>query len=325
MRLVTKTDIIEAADRIKGATLRTPLVPAVLYPHPTADSRGPGRELWLKPENLQLIGAFKIRGAANMLAQLPDSARDRGVVAYSSGNHAQAVAHAARQVGVPALIVIDDTAPELKLAATRALGAEVVTVPLTERQRVAEQLAVERGATLVPPFDHPAIIAGQGTIGLEIMADLPDADVVLVPVSGGGMASGIGVAVKALRPATAVFGVEPELAGDAAASLAAGHLVHWPAEKRVQTIADGLRAEPSELTFAHLTSVLDGILTVSEAEIRATVGLLARQARLVAEPAGAVATAGALFRADRLPAGKVVTVVSGGNIEPALLAEILTG
>jgi threonine dehydratase len=149
--------------------------------------------------------------------------------------------------------------------------------------------------------------------------------VVLVPVSGGGLASGVGVAVKALRPGTAVFGVEPELAGDAAASLAAGHLVHWPVEERVRTIADGLRAEPSELTFAHLTSVLDGILTVSEAEIRAAVGLLARQARLVAEPAGAVATAAALFRADRLPAGKVVTVVSGGNIEPALLADILTG
>ncbi|HEX3646911.1 MAG TPA: threonine/serine dehydratase [Pseudonocardiaceae bacterium] len=325
MRLVTKTDIIEAADRIKGAALRTPLVPAVLYPDATADSRGPGRELWLKPENLQLIGAFKIRGAANVLAQLPDSARERGVVAYSSGNHAQAVAHAARQAGVPALIVIDDTAPKLKLTATRALGAEVVTVPLGDRQRVAEQIAVERGATLVPPFDHPAVIAGQGTIGLEIMADLPDADVVLVPVSGGGLASGVGVAVKALRPATAVFGVEPELAGDAAASLAAGHLVHWPVEERVKTIADGLRAEPSELTFAHLGSVLDGILTVSEAEIRAAVGLLARQARLVAEPAGAVATAAALFRADQLPAGKVVTVVSGGNIEPTLLAEILTG
>jgi threonine dehydratase len=314
MRLVTKTDIIDAANRIKGATLRTPLVPATL-----AD-----RQLWLKPENLQSIGAFKVRGAANVLAQLPDSARERGVVAYSSGNHAQAVAFAARQAGVTALIVIDDTAPQLKLAKTRALGAEVVTVPLQDRQRVAEEIAAERGATLVPPFDHPGVIAGQGTIGLEVMADLPDADVVLVPVSGGGLAAGVGVAIKALRPATAVYGVEPELAGDAAASLAAGHLVHWPVADRVRTIADGLRAEPSELTFAHLRNVLDGILTVSETEIRQAVGLLARQARLVAEPAGAVATAGALFRADQLPGGKVVTVVSGGNIEPALLAEILT-
>lgn len=314
MELVTKTDIIDAANRIKGAVLRTPLVRASLD----------GRELWLKPENLQYIGAFKIRGAANVLAQLPDSARERGVVAYSSGNHAQAVALAARQAGAPALIVIDETAPARKLAATRAFGAEVVTVPLTERQRVAEELAVERNATLVPPFDHRDVIAGQGTIGLEIIADLPDADVVLVPVSGGGLASGVGVAIKALRPETRVYGVEPELAGDAAASFAAGHLVHWPAEDRVKTIADGLRAEPSELTFAHLTAVLDGILTVSEAEIRAAVGLLATQARIVAEPAGAVATAAALFRADQFPTGKIVTVVSGGNIEPTLLADILT-
>jgi threonine dehydratase len=314
MELVTKKDIVDAANRINDSVLRTPLLPVTLQ----------GKALWVKPENLQAIGAFKVRGATNVLAQLPASAREHGVVAYSSGNHAQAVAYAAREAGVSALIVIDDTAPALKLAATRALGAEVVTVPLQDRQKVAEGIAIERGATLVPPFDHPGIIAGQGTIGLEIMADLPDADVVLVPVSGGGLASGIGVAIKALRPATAVYGVEPELAGDAAASLAAGHLVHWPAEERVRTIADGLRAEPSELTFAHLRSVLDGILTVSEAEIRQAVALLARQARLVAEPAGAVATAGALFRASDLPAGKTVTVISGGNIEPTLLAEILT-
>ncbi|HEX5403492.1 MAG TPA: threonine/serine dehydratase [Pseudonocardiaceae bacterium] len=314
MELVTKTDIIDAADRIKDSVLRTPLVRANVM----------GRELWFKPENLQFIGAFKVRGAANVVAQLPESAKERGVVAYSSGNHAQAVAYAARQAGVKALIVIDDTAPDLKIAATRALGAEVRTVPLRDRQRVAEELAEERGATLIPPFDHPGVIAGQGTIGLEIIADLPDVDAVLVPVSGGGLAAGIGVAVKALRPATKVYGVEPELAGDAAASMAAGHLVHWPVEDRVRTIADGLRAEPSELTFAHLRTVLDGILTVSEAEIRTAVGLLARQARLVAEPAGAVATAGALFRAEGLPTGRTVAVVSGGNIEPSLLAEILT-
>jgi threonine dehydratase len=314
MRLVTKTDVIDAAHRIKDSVLRTPLVPATFL----------GRELWLKPENLQYIGAFKVRGAANVLAQLPESARERGVVAYSSGNHAQAVAYAARQAGVSALIVIDDTAPRLKIEATRALGAEVRTVPLAERQATAEQLAAERGATLVPPFDHPGVIAGQGTIGLEILADLPDADVVLVPVSGGGLAAGVGVAIKALRPRTAVFGVEPEMAGDAAASLAAGHLVHWPVDQRIRTIADGLRAEPSELTFAHLRTVLDGILTVSETEIRRAVKLLATRARRVAEPSGAVATAAALFHADQLPGGKTVAIVSGGTIDPALLAEILT-
>ncbi len=314
MRLVTKDDIVGAANRINGTVLRTPLVPTTLR----------GRQLWLKPENLQATGAFKVRGATNVLAGLSESDRALGVVAYSSGNHAQAVAHAARAAGVPALIVIDDTAPEIKIAATRALGAEVVTVPLDKRAAVAHDIAAERGATLIPPFDHPGVIAGQGTIGLEILADLPDADVVLVPVSGGGLAAGIGVAIKAQRPRTAVYGVEPALAGDAAASLAAGHLVHWPVADRVKTIADGLRAEPSELTFAHLTAVLDGILTVSEQEIRTTVGLIARGARLVAEPAGAVATAAALFRADELPGGRTVAVVSGGNIDPGLLARILT-
>jgi threonine dehydratase len=314
MRLVTKDDIVDAANRINGTVLRTPLVPTTLR----------GRQLWLKPENLQATGAFKVRGATNVLAGLSESDRARGVVAYSSGNHAQAVAFAARAAGVPALIVIDDTAPEIKIAATRALGAEVLTVPLDKRAAVAHDMADERSATLIPPFDHPGVIAGQGTIGLEILADLPDADVVLVPVSGGGLAAGIGVAIKALRPRTAVYGVEPALAGDAAASLAAGHLVHWPVADRVKTIADGLRAEPSELTFAHLTEVLDGILTVSEQEIRTTVGLIARGARLVAEPAGAVATAAALFRADELPGGRTVAVVSGGNIDPGLLAQILT-
>jgi threonine dehydratase len=314
MRLVTRTDITDAANRIDGAVLRTPLVPTVIN----------GRQLWLKPENLQAIGAFKVRGATNVLAQLPDSARARGVVAYSSGNHAQAVAYAARTAGMPAVIVIDDTAPALKVNATRALGAEVLMVPLDQRQPTAEALAIERGATLVPPFDDPKVIAGQGTIGLEILADLPDADVVLVPVSGGGLAAGVAVAIKALRPETQVFGVEPEFAGDTAASFAAGHIVHWPTADRLRTIADGLRAQPSELTFAHMRANLDGVVTVSEAEIRTAVALIARQARLVAEPSGAVTTAAALFRSDQLPSGKTVAIVSGGNIDPALFAEILT-
>lgn len=313
MRLVNVDDVRAAADRIDGAVLRTPLVPTELD----------GRPLWVKAENLQRIGAFKVRGALNVLRALPEERRTHGVVAYSSGNHAQAVAYAAREAGVPAVIVIDDTAPKLKIAATEALGAEVLLVPLDQRQAVAESVAAERGAELVPPFDHPGVIAGQGTIGLEIVADLPDVDVVLVPVSGGGLASGIGVAVKAARPSTAVFGVEPELAADTAASMARGELVHWPASERVRTIADGLRAEPSERTFAHLRAVLDGVVTVSEREIRSAVALLAGRARLVAEPAGAVATAAFLYRSGELPEGRTVAVLSGGNIDPALFAEIL--
>ncbi|HEX3785911.1 MAG TPA: threonine/serine dehydratase [Pseudonocardiaceae bacterium] len=316
MELVGIDDIRAAAKRIDGTVLRTALLPCEWS---TSD-----RPLWIKPESFQAIGAFKVRGAANALAELSVAQRANGVVAYSSGNHAQAVAHAARAAGVSAVIVIDDTAPATKIAATRALGAEVVLVPLSQRQQVAEELASSRKAALIPPFDHPAVIAGQGTIGLEIAEDLPDVDLVLVPVSGGGLAAGVGVAIKALCPKTKVFAVEPELAGDTAASLAAGHRVHWPAEQRVRTIADGLRAEPSELTFAHLRAVLDGIVTVSEQEIRSAVSTLARRSGLVAEPAGAVTTAGYLYRQADLPAGKTVAVLSGRNIDRDLFVEILS-
>jgi threonine dehydratase len=316
MRLVTISDIRAAAERIGGAVLHTPLVPCAWS--------DPKRPLWVKPESLQAIGAFKVRGAHNALSALSARQRAHGVVAYSSGNHAQAVAYAARVAGVPATIVIDDTAPELKVANTRALGAEVVLVPLDQRERVAEELVRERGATMIPPFDHPDVIAGQGTIGLEIGTDMPDVEVVLVPISGGGLAAGIGVAIKALCPNAAVFGVEPELAGDTAESFRTGEIVHWPASRRVRTIADGLRAEPSELTFAHLRATLDGVLTVSEAEIRSTIAVLARQSRLVAEPAGAVPVAAYLHRADELPRGRTVAVISGGNIDPTLFAEIMT-
>ncbi len=316
MELVGIDDIRAAAKRIDGTVRRTALLPA--------NWAAPHRPLWIKPEGFQAIGAFKVRGAANALARLDESARANGVVAYSSGNHAQAVAHAARAAGLPAVIVIDDTAPPAKIEATRALGAEVVLVPLAQRQRVAEDLARTRSAALIPPFDHPDVIAGQGTIGLEIAEDLPDVELVLIPVSGGGLAAGIAVAIKALCPNAKVFGVEPELAGDAAASYAAGHLVRWPSTDRVRTIADGLRAEPSELTFAHLRTLLDGILTVSEDEIRAAMRRLAHGSGLVAEPAGAVATAAYLYRQDDLPAGRTVAVLSGRNVDKDLFAEVMS-
>jgi threonine dehydratase len=315
MRLVTIEDIRAAAKLIDAAVLRTPLLPCAW-----SDKERP---LWLKPENLQAVGAFKVRGAQHAVSRLDAAARARGVVAYSSGNHAQAVAYAAQVAGVRATIVIDDTAPAMKVAATRAWGAEVVLVPLDVRSEVATELAERTGATLIPPFDHPDVVAGQGTIGLEIAEDLPDVAAVLVPISGGGLAAGIGVAIKELCPGAAVFGVEPELAADTRDSLRAGELVRWSADQRVRTSADGLRAEPSEFTFAHLRAVLDDVLTVSEAEILSTVGVLARQSRLVAEPSGAVAPAAYLHRADQLPAGRTVAVVSGGNIDPALLSQIL--
>lgn len=315
MRLVTIADVHAAAERITGEVVRTPLLP-----YRWAQ---PARPLWLKPENLQAVGAFKVRGAAHVVARMTQAQRSLGVVAYSSGNHAQAVAYVAMVAGVPATIVIDDTAPERKVEATRQLGAQVRQVPPEHRARVAESIAAERGATLIPPFDHPDIIAGQGTIGLEIAEDLSELSVVLVPVSGGGLASGVGVAVKALCPGAVVYGVEPELAADTRDSLRAGHLVRWSVDDRVRTSADGLRAEPSPLTFAHLREVLDGVLTVSEAEIRSTVRLLALRSNLVAEPSGAVAMAAYLHRGEQLPPGRTVAIVSGGNIDPALLGEIL--
>lgn len=317
MSLVTAEEIHRAADRIRDVVLRTPLLP-----YSWADETRP---LWLKPENLQPMGAFKLRGAYSAISALPPRVRARGVVAYSSGNHAQAVASAAASEGISATIVIEETAPRMKIDATRGFGAEVVTVPMPERESTARRLVDELGATLIPPFDHREVIAGQGTIGLEIVRDLPDVDLVLVPVSGGGLVSGIAAAVKSLRPEATVFAVEPELAADARDSMRAGHLVDWPVELRRRTIADGLRAQLSELTFAHLLALVDGVVTVSEQEIRQAVRLLAVRARIVAEPSGAVATAAYLHRGKELPAGRTVSVVSGGNIDPELLADILRG
>jgi threonine dehydratase len=310
--LVTIDEIRAAAEMIRGTAVRTPLLPCTW-----AEA---GRPLWLKPENLQPVGAFKIRGAYHAIARLgPDVG---GVVTYSSGNHGQAVAYAARALGIPAVIVVQDNAAPVKIEATRALGAEVVVVPLTERESVAAEIAERRGAVLVPPFDHRDVIAGQGTIGVEVVEDLPDVDLVLVPVSGGGLISGIATAVKALRPGVRVVGVEPELSADARDSLAAGELVHWAPEQRARTVAEGLQSEPSELTFAHLRKFVDDIVTVSEDEMLAAVTILARRSRLIAEPSGAVTTAAYLNRGADLPAGRTVAVVSGGNIEPDLLRRL---
>ncbi|CAM2847641.1 threonine/serine dehydratase [Saccharomonospora xinjiangensis] len=316
MDLVTLDDIRAAAERITSGVVRTPLLPC-----PWADS---GRPLWLKPETLQPIGAFKIRGAVNAIARLDDDARRRGVVAYSSGNHAQAVAYAAAQEGIAAHIVMPRSTPQIKIDNTRSYGAEVVLCGDGQRERVAYEIVAERGAVLVPPFDHPDIIAGQGTIGLEIAEDLPDVDVVLVPVSGGGLASGIASAVTALRPDAKVIGVEPELAADTRESLRSGSLVDWSIEDRNRTIADGLRSQPSELTFAHLSAHLHDLVTVTEDEIRSAMAVLARKGRLVAEPSGAVALAAFLYHAGELPEGRTVVVVSGGNVDPVLLSDVLS-
>ncbi|MGV0794949.1 threonine ammonia-lyase [Mycolicibacterium sp. XJ1819] len=311
--MVTLDDVRQAAARIRSFVVRTPLVPALWAAE--------DRPLWIKPENLQPIGAFKVRGAFNAIGNLDESVRTRGLVAYSSGNHAQAVAYAAAIYGIPAHIVMPEETPAVKIEATRGHGAQVMLCAAGQRERVAAEVIEQTGGVLVPPFDHPDVIAGQGTVGLEIAEDLPAVDNVLVPVSGGGLASGTGTAIKALCPDARVFGVEPELAADTAEALASGHRVDWSIEDRNRTIADGLRSQPSELTFAHLQQVLDGVITVSEDEIRAAIRDLAVRSHLISEPSGAVGLA-AYYRGD-IPPGRTVIVLSGGNIEPALLGEIL--
>jgi len=312
MELVTLSDVEAAARNIDGVAVRTPVLAA-----PWAGG------LWLKPESLQPVGAFKLRGAYHTVASLPADVRANGVVAHSSGNHAQALAFTARAFAIPCVIVMPDVSSPVKIAATRALGAEIELVAPPERLNRCAEIAAERGMTVVPPFDHHDVIAGQGTVGLEIVADLPDVACVLVPVGGGGLASGVAVAVKALRPETVVIGVEPELAGDAAESMAAGELRTWSAEQTYRTIADGLRTTLSERTFAHLRKYVDAVLTVTEAEIEDAMRELALRGRLVVEPSGAVSVAGYLRHRAALPAGKAVAVLSGGNVGAEALVRVL--
>jgi threonine dehydratase len=323
--LVSLDAIREAAARIAGIAVKTPLVRA---PFPGIAGFGTGRAIYLKAESLQSIGAFKIRGAANKILQLTPEEIRRGVITYSSGNHAQGVAYAAREVGAKAVIVMPSNAPAIKRAATLALGAEVVDVgpASSERLAKAEELVRQHGYVIIPPYDDEQIIAGQATCGLEIVEELPGVDLVLAPVSGGGLLSGVATAVKRLSPSTKVYGVEPELAGDTAESLRTGKIVTWGAELTSRTIADGLRTQSvGEHNFAHLQAFLDGIVTVSEAEIRAAMRAIVATARLVPEPSGAVAVAALLFHSAQLPDYKnAVAVVSGGNVAPELLAQVLT-
>ena len=311
--LVGLDRIRAAAVLLRGVAARTPLVAF----------GDPARGLLLKAESLQPIGAFKLRGAYTAIASLGPDERARGVISYSSGNHAQGVARAARLLGCHAVVVMPANAPAIKRARVIADGAEVVTVgnASAERQAVAERIAVERGLAVIPPYDDDRIIAGQGTCGLEIAEDVEDLGLVLVPIGGGGLASGVAVAVKALCPAARVFGVEPELAADAKESLALGRIVEWSAADVSRTIADGTRTQAlGTRTFAHLRAHLDGIVTVSEAEIAAGVRLAAEEARLVVEPSGALPIAALRFHADEiglpLSHGTAVGVVSGGNVDP---------
>ncbi|RFS83752.1 threonine/serine dehydratase [Actinomadura spongiicola] len=322
--LISLPEIERAAERIAGVAVRTPLVP---FRHDPAATPAGAPSLLVKAESLQPIGAFKIRGAYSAIASLTAEERARGVVTHSSGNHAQAVAYAARALGGKAVLVMPNTAPRVKVDACVALGAEVVYVEptLRAREETAAKLAAAHGFAVIPPFDDARIIAGQGTVGLEIVQDRPDVDVVLVPVGGGGLVSGVAAAVKALRPEALVVGVEPELAADARDSMAAGHPVAWESERTGRTIADALRVQRvGELPFAHMRVHVDRVVTVTEDQIRLAMRRLVRETRLVAEPAGAVATAAFLYRRAELPEGRTyVSILSGGNVDPALFRDVL--
>jgi threonine dehydratase len=334
--LVSTDEVRAAARRLQGVAVRTPLL---AFP-PASAAVGPPT-LLIKPESLQPTGAFKLRGAYNAISVHIGEQPVSGVVTHSSGNHGFAVAYAAALLGVPAAIVVPDNAAKVKTDLISGVGAQIIRVAPTLAARIeaSQRIARERGYAEVPPFDDRQVIAGQGTVGLEIAEDLAGAAepaAVLVPVAGGGLISGIAVAVKALLPRTRVIGVEPELAADARDSLRAGQRVAWAAADTARTRADALRAEQvGVLAFPHLQALVDEIVTVSEDEILAAVRRLALEGRLVAEPGGAVAVAAALFRAPGElglatdgtatagTAAPVVAVLSGGNIDPTLLADIL--
>ena len=310
---VTLEDIRAARERIRRIAAITPLLDV---------SRLAGRPLWLKCESLQPGGAFKIRGAYNMVSQLTDEQRRRGVITYSSGNHGQAVALAAREMQTPAVVVMPTTAPKIKVEGARSFGAEVVfegTTSLHRRAR-AEALAEERGLTMVPPFDHEWIIAGQGTLGLEILEQLPGVATVLAPIGGGGLVSGVSAAIKQSRPGAQVIGIEPSGAAGMKRSIEAGEVRTLEGSS---SIADGLMAaRPGDLNFAHVRSFVDRIDTVDDSEIAAAVRWLFTRAKIVAEPSGA-ATVAAALRESASYAGPVVAIVSGGNLDPGDLAKYL--
>jgi threo-3-hydroxy-L-aspartate ammonia-lyase len=311
-------DVRAAARRLAGRIHRTPAVTCRSF------DEASGYSVVFKCENLQRAGAFKIRGALNKLLTLGEAERARGVVAFSSGNHAQGVALAARMTGAAATILMPTDAPALKLAATRAYGAEVVFYDrqTEDREARARDLVAGTGRILVPPYDDPAIVAGQGTAALELLEDAPDLDALLAPVGGGGLMAGCSTAARALRPTIAMWGVEADSANDTFLSFARGERVSIPPPP---TIADGIRnASPGALTFPILRRHLVGIVLVSDAEILAAMRLLLFRAKLLVEPTGAVAAAAVL--SGKLPLGRgarVGVVLSGGNVDPDVLARLV--
>lgn len=316
-RLVEPEQIRAAAQRLRGVAVRTPLLPAP-WLTPAAGDEAPR----LKCENLQRGGSFKLRGAYNMIASLPAEDRRRGVITYSSGNHAQGVALAAGLFGVPAVVVMPTTAPAVKVEGARRLGAEIVLegTTSTERRARAEAIAAERDLTIVPPFDHADIIAGQGTVGMEILEDWPEVDTILVPIGGGGQIAGIAAWVKRARADVRVVGVEPAVSDAMRQSLAAGEPVTIPG---ASSLADGLLpVRPGDLTFAHAQELVDTVITVSEEQIAEATRRVLHESKLVVEFSGAATVAALFARPAEFRGSRIVAVLSGGNLDPSRLAEL---
>lgn len=316
---ITFDDVQSAAQRLAGVAHRTPIATSR-----TLNERV-GAEVFAKCENLQRAGAFKFRGAYNAISRLSDEQRARGVVTFSSGNHAQAVALVGKLLKTPTVIVMPHDAPAVKLAATRGYGAEVVLYDRVEQKReaIARRLGEERGLTLIPPFDHPHIIAGQGTAALELLADAPDLDVLIVPIGGGGLIGGCCVAAHTLNPAIRIYGVEPDTANDTYLSLQAGEIVSTP---QSHSIADGLLpTAPGQLTFPIMQRHLEGVILLTDDEMAEATRFLLMRMKLLVEPSGAAPIA-ALLR-GKVPAAagrKIGVVLSGGNVDGEKLAGIVT-
>ena len=317
LMMISIDDVRAAARRIEGVAHRTPVVTSA------ALDAIAGRRLFLKCENFQRVGAFKFRGAYNALSRLSDDDRRRGVVAFSSGNHAQGVALAARLLGIRATIVMPEYASAVKLEATRGYGADVVTYKRGEsREAIAEQIKQERGGTIVPPFDHPDIIAGQGTAALELLEDVADLDVLVTPVGGGGLISGSAIVAKTLHPGMKIVGAEPEAGDDWSRSRRARKPVAIP---EPDTIAEGLRTtSPGEITWPIADKLVDDFVTVSDDEIRNAMRLLFARAKIVVEPAGAVPVAAALAGKAGASGARVGIIISGGNVDADTFASLLS-
>ncbi|HEY8312940.1 MAG TPA: threo-3-hydroxy-L-aspartate ammonia-lyase [Candidatus Baltobacteraceae bacterium] len=311
---VDASDVADAAERLAGIAHRTPVLTSK-----TLDART-GAQAFLKCENFQRMGAFKFRGAYNCISHLDAAQRARGVVAFSSGNHAQGVALASSLLGVPATIVMPQDAPQTKVAATREYGAQIVFYDRASEDRavIARRICEERGATLVPPFDDPYVIAGQGTAALELLEDVADLDVVIACVGGGGLLAGTALAANAVDPSIAVYGVEPEAGDDFARSLAAGHRVSIAVP---DTIADGMQTTaPGELTFPIVQRYARDIVTVSDDELRAAMRFAFERMKIVIEPSGAAGLAAIMFGKVDVRGKRVAAIISGGNVDPARFA-----